>query len=224
MQLKCTPDKHPCLNCQLYGAECTSRDGPRGRSTQSARRNVGHTNTPTSVETTNNTSTSTSITATRSAITPTASHDGPATRLWSAGICNEEEAYHNDIGNLIYECEAENAPNFWDFDETMLAGLQDVNIPHGDVQTSGGSEAASLGQTADSFQLLDSLTNGQSGSITVRDLAGEELMDDLSDSMTKCDADIQVVGPAELLVARNGKQSVHIGKSYWADLSVRPVA
>ncbi|CVL05055.1 uncharacterized protein FMAN_13026 [Fusarium mangiferae] len=93
----------------------------------------------------------------------------------------------------------------------MLAGLEDVNTHHGDVRASGDSEAASSGRTAGSFQLFDSLTNGHFGSITSRDLAGEELMDDLSNSMTKCDADIQVLGPAELLVTQNGKQSVHIG-------------
>ncbi|RSL39572.1 hypothetical protein CEP53_013960 [Fusarium sp. AF-6] len=28
-RLKCTANQHPCLNCQLYNAECTTRDGGR---------------------------------------------------------------------------------------------------------------------------------------------------------------------------------------------------
>lgn len=137
-QLKCTPNQRPCLNCQLYHAECTSNDRRRRPATQIARRgdesfHDAEIESPSAP----------AIHVSTSALIPSPSSVGlslPSTvdvdgtfntnlppPPWSQEEAFEDHSNTNDFGNALLQLGIGVSSNFWEPDQGMLGDIPDVD-------------------------------------------------------------------------------------------------
>ncbi|KAL6404387.1 fungal specific transcription factor domain-containing protein [Ilyonectria robusta] len=137
-RLKCTPNQRPCLNCQLYHAECTSNDRRRRPATQISRRgdelfHDAEIEPPSAP----------AIHVSTSALIPSPSSVGlslPSTvdadgtfntnlppPPWSQEEAFEDHSNTNDFGNALLRLGIGVSSNFWEPDQGMLGDIPDVD-------------------------------------------------------------------------------------------------
>ncbi|KAH6999161.1 fungal-specific transcription factor domain-containing protein, partial [Ilyonectria sp. MPI-CAGE-AT-0026] len=137
-RLKCTPNQRPCLNCQLYHAECTSNDRRRRPVTQIARRgdeSVHSAEIESPSDPVIHVSTSALIPSTSSVgltLASTVGTDGTFDPNLPPPPWSQEEDFGdhsntNDFGNVLLQLGIGVSSNFWELEQGMLGDLSNVD-------------------------------------------------------------------------------------------------
>lgn len=194
IQLKCTPDQRPCLNCQLYHVECISENRERrpvARRAQKSsgrrvavevRAEVGHREDAmqTGITVHNPDADSDLGTSLDSAIDTNSIFDSnPPVSSWSPEDCFEHGAGPEPqvFGNVLSQLGIGVPSNFWEMDRTTFTDLPDIdpslvnitadsaNIPHFLGSDALNGQTPFSNYTSPSSRSTGSLTNGKISSI-----------------------------------------------------------